>query len=518
MELFPGKDATICLQNDKRPNLTIHKSDADTGAPVPGTVFLVKGADGHSVAEVTTGPDGSATVENLLPGVYEVSEKSVPSPYLPDAAPQLVTLYSNRDRDVYFENHKRPTVTIQKENSVTHDPIQYAEFHITWSSNKTQTGEQRDLGTFQTDEAGQIVLEGIEDGWLTIEESKPAPGYQLPEDPVTEVYVKGGENKTVTISNIPLSALVVYKQDSVTGAGISGCRFQLKYLGGEVSGSGGTVVGTYTTSANGSFTVTGLRKGYYICEELESDSGHVIDAAPQSFYISGKDQDIVTLYFSNAPKGAVLVKKVSAADNTPLSDVEFLVTKPDGSVVGNSNGKFVTDSTGTFLVEGVEPGTTLVIKETRAKPGYLLDDTPQTVQVKEGQTVTVEFRNQPMGNLIIHKLSSKDKTPLEGVESKITYADGSYLPDEGGKLSSNGLYSTDTEGQIVLSGITGTVVVTEVESIPGYTIDPDTQSQTVVVNPDDTQQLYFYNAPTGGVELIKVNDADRTEAHPQHHL
>ena len=514
VQLFPGRDGTIVLQNDRRPDLTIHKSDADTGAPVPGTVFLVKGADGHSVAEVTTGPDGSATVENLLPGVYEVSEKSVPSPYLPDADPQLVTLYPNRDRDVYFENHKRPTVTIQKENSITHDPIQYAEFHITWASNKTDTGELRDLGTFQTDEAGQIILEGIEDGWLTIKETKPAPGYQLPEDPVTEVYVKGGENKTITISNIPLSALVVYKQDSVTGAGISGCRFQLKYLGGEVSGSGGTVIGTYTTSANGSFTVTGLRKGYYICEELESDSGHVIDAAPQSFYISGENQDIVTLYFSNAPKGAVLVKKVSSADNSPLSDVEFLVARSDGSVVGNNNGKFVTDSTGTFLVEGVEPGTTLVIKETRAKPGYLLDNTPQTVQVQEGQTVTVEFRNQPMGNLIIHKLSSKDKTPLEGVQFKITYADGSYLLDEGGKLSSNGLYWTNEEGQIVLSGINGTVVVTEVESIPGYTIDPDTQSQTVVVNPDDTQQLYFYNAPVGGVELIKVNEADKTERIP----
>lgn len=511
VQLFPGKDATICLQNDKRPNLTIWKHDADTGAPVPGTVFLVKGADGHSVAEVTTGPDGSATVSNLMPVVYEVIEKSVPSPYLPDADPQLVTLYPNRDRDVYFENHKRPTVTIQKESSVTHDPIQYAEFHITWSSNKTETGEQRDLGTFQTDEAGQIILEGIEDGWLTIKETKPAPGYQLPDDPVTEVYVKGGENKTVTIPNTPLSALVVYKQDSVTGAGISGCRFQLKYLGGEVSGSGGTVIGTYTTSANGSFTVTGLKKGYYICEEMESDSGHVIDAAPQSFYISGEDQDIVTLYFSNAPKGAILVKKVSSADNSPLSDVEFLVTKSDGSVVGDANGKFVTDSTGTFLVEGVEPGTTLVIKETRAKDGFLLDDTSQTVQVKEGQTVTVEFRNQPMGNLIIHKLSSKDKTPLKGVQFKITYADGTYLPDEGGKLSSNGLYWTNAEGQIVLSGITGIVVVTEVESIPGYTIDPNTQSQTVVVNPDDTQELWFYNSPVGGVEFTKVNEADKTE-------
>ena len=92
VQLFPGKDATICLQNDKRPNLTIWKHDADNSAPIKGTVFLVKGADGHSVAEVTTGADGSATVPNLLPGVYEVIEKSVPSPYLLDAPSQLVTL------------------------------------------------------------------------------------------------------------------------------------------------------------------------------------------------------------------------------------------------------------------------------------------------------------------------------------------------------------------------------------------------------------------------------------------
>lgn len=516
IQLFPGKDSTICLQNDRRPNLTVVKRDADTGAPVEGALFLVKTADGHSVAEVTTGPDGSATVSNLLPTVYEVIEKSVPSPYLPDAPSQLVTLYPNRDRTVYFENHKKPSVTIQKENSVTHDPIESAEFHITWASNKTDTGELRDLGTFQTDEAGQIVLEGIEDGWLKIEETKPAPGFQAPDNPVTEVYIKGGENKTVTISNTPLSALVVYKQDSVTGAGIAGCRFQLKYLGGEVSGSGGTVIGTYTTSANGSFTVTGLKKGYYICEELESDSGHVIDAAPQSFYISGEDQDIVTLYFSNAPKGAVLVKKVSSADNSPLSDVEFMVTTSDGAVVGDANGKFVTDSAGSFLIENVEPNTTLVIKETRAKSGFLLDDTPQTVQVKEGQTVTVEFRNQPLGNLVIEKWGRNGSTevPLEGVKFEIKYANGQYVDAAGGTLSSNGIYYSDSTGKVILSGLTGTVIVTELESVEGYTIDPDSQSQTVTINPNDTQTLRFYNNAVGGVELIKVSEADKTERIP----
>ena len=516
VELFPGQDSTVVLQNDKRPNLTVVKRDADSGEPVADTVFLVEAADGHSVDEIKTGPDGTAVLENLLPGVYEISEKSVPSPYLMDAEPQLVTLYPNRDHTVYFENHKRPTVTVQKENSITNDPIQYAEFHITWASNKTDTGELRDLGTFQTDEAGQIILEGIEDGWLKIEETKPAPGFQAPEDPVTEVYVKGGENKTVTISNTPLSALVVYKRDSVTGAGIAGCRFQLRYLGGETSGVDGTVVGTYVTSANGSFTVTGLQKGYYICEELESDSGHVIDSAPQSFYVSGEDQDIVTLYFSNAPKGSVLVKKVSSADNSPLSDVEFFVTTSDGAVVGDSNGKFVTDSTGSFLISGIDPGTTLVIRETRAKDGYLLDDTPQTVQVKEGQTVTVEFRNQPLGNLVVEKWgrNGSETVPLEGVKFEVKYANGQYVDAAGGTLSSNGLYYTDSTGKITLSGITGTVIATELESVEGYTIDPDSQSQTVTINPNDTQTLRFYNNAVGGVELIKVSEADKTERIP----
>mgnify|MGYP000287876144 CR=1 FL=1 len=93
VELFPGQDSTVVLQNDKRPNLTVVKRDADSGEPVADTVFLVEGADGHSVDEIRTGPDGTAVLENLLPGVYEISEKSVPSPYLMDAEPQLVTLY-----------------------------------------------------------------------------------------------------------------------------------------------------------------------------------------------------------------------------------------------------------------------------------------------------------------------------------------------------------------------------------------------------------------------------------------
>ena len=521
VELFPGQDSSICLQNDKRPNLTVVKRDADTGAPIEGTMFLVKGADGHSVAEVTTGPDGSATVPNLLPAVYEVIEKSVPSPYLPDAPSQLVTLYPNRDRTVYFENHKAPTIEIIKENSITHDRLSNVRFQVWYASNDTETGEYNDLGIFTTDENGRIELtgpaNGLKDGWFRVKELEPPVGFSIKDSDTQEAFVQAGKGHTFRFENTPLSALVVYKQDSVTGTGISGCRFQLKYLGGEVSGSGGTVIGNYVTSANGSFTVTGLKKGYYICEEVESDGAHVIDSAPQSFYISGEDQDIVTLYFGNSPKGAVLVKKVSDDDKKlPLSGVEFLVTTSDGAVVGDSNGKFVTDSSGSFLVENVDPGTTLVIKETRAKPGYLLDDTPQTAIIRAGQTVSLEFRNKPLGNLVIEKWgrNGTSTVPLEGVKFEVKYADGRYVDDGGGTLSSKGIYYSDSTGKIILSGITGTVVVTELESVPGYTIDPDSQSQTVTINPNDTQTLRFFNNAIGGVELTKVNKADKTERIP----
>ena len=504
MELFAGRTSTLTIENQKRPNLIVYKHDADTGEPIADTVFEVRAADGHSVDQIKTDSEGKAELRNLLPGVYEISEKSVPSPYLLDAPSQLATLYPNRDHTVYFENHQKPALTVKKVDSVTGDPLQGAKFHVTYASNNTGSGEINDLGTFYTDESGQFQLTGLRDGWYKVTEQEPPTGYAIKEA-TQEVYIKSGTGKVLTFENIPLSALVVWKYDSVTDAAVQGAVFQVKYLTG-TSGTGGTVIGTYKTSANGSFTVTGLKEGTYIVEELASDSGHVIDTAPQTVYISGKEQNVVQLYFGNSPKGSLLVKKIDSATHKPLSDVEFMVTTADGSVVGDANSKYVTDSAGTFTITDIVPGTTLVVKETRARDGYLLDDAPQTATVKAGQTVTLEFRNQPQGSLIINKLSSADKkTPLEGVLFQITYSDGSFV--DNGALSSKGLYRTDKNGQIILSGITGTVIVTEVETIKGYRIDDTSRSQTIEVRANDTQQLWFYNAPTSRILLHKVDKA-----------
>ena len=594
--LRPGKTSEVIFVDYEKPGLEILKKNIATGEPIEGVTYLIEQIDGSFSTSATTDNHGRIFLDSVPVGTFKVTEINVPSHVILCPIPQEVALKPGETSTVTFFNALKPNLEIRKVDSVTGDPVKGAKFQIWYGSNHTDTGELNDLGTYFSDASGKIILPEIKDGWYKVTELEPASGYAIKEPATQECFISGGESKVLTFENTPLSAIIIRKVDSESGQPLEGAWFRIRYLGG-TSGTGGTVVGEYKTSSNGTIVATGLKAGTYVCEEISAPDGYVITDATETVYLSGKDQDVITvtfgndrmgsllvvkkdavtgapisdveffitdsdgsvignangkyvtdsagtiridgltpgmtviarearakdgyilddtpqsikikrnavmtLEFRNQPKGGVLVKKVDAVTNAPISDVEFLVTDSDGNLIGNSNGKFVTDSAGTFTITDISPGTTLVIKETRAKDGYLLDDTPQTVKVKSNEVVTVEFRNQPKGNLIIVKQDSVTKEPLEGVEFKITYADGSYVDAEGGTLSSTGLYWTDKEGKITLSGISGTVVVTEVQTIPGYTIDENTRTQTVVVNPNDTQTLYFYNTPVGGLQIIK---------------
>ena len=582
--LRPGKTSEVTFVDYEKPGLEIIKKNIANGEPIEGVTYRIEQIDGSFSTSATTDNHGRIFLESIPVGSYKVTEINVPSHVILCPIPQEVALKPGKTSTVTFFNALKPSLEIRKVDSVTGDPIKGAKFQIWYGSNHTDTGELNDLGTCFSDASGKIILPEVKDGWYKVTELEPASGYAIKEPATQECFISGGESKVLTFENTPLSAIIIRKVDSESGQPLEGAWFRIRYLGG-TSGTGGTVIGEYRTSSNGTIVVTGLKAGTYVCEEISAPDGYVITDAAETVYLSGKDQDVITvtfgndkmgsllivkkdavtgapisdveflvtdsdgsvignangkyvtdsagtihidgltpgmtviarevrakdgyilddtpqsikikrnavmtLEFRNQPKGGVLVKKVDSVTNAPISDVEFLVTDSDGNLIGNANGKFVTDSAGTFTITDVAPGTTLVIKETRAKAGYILDDTPQTVKVKSNEVTTLEFRNQPKGNLIIVKLDSVTKEPLEGVEFKIVYADGSYVDAEGGTLSSTGLYWTDKEGKITISGISGTVVVTEIETIPGYTIDENTRTQTVVVNPNDTQTLYF---------------------------
>ena len=511
--LRPGKTSEVIFVDYEKPGLEILKKNIATGEPIEGVTYLIEQIDGSYSTSATTDSAGRIFLDSIPVGSYRITEKNVPSNVILSEIPQEVHLEAGCTRTVTFFNAVKPSLTILKRNSVTGDPLSNAKFHIYYGSDNTTTGEINDLGVFTTASDGKITITDVNRGWYKLVEESAPKGFGIQGSGVTEFYLEANTSKTVTVDNVPHSALVVYKYDAKTGKGLEGCRFELRYLGGGASGTGGTVIGTYLTGPNGAFTVTNLEKGTYICQEIESDGNHIIDREPQTVWISGEDQDVVTLRFGNAPLGSLLITKLSNdSKHEPLSGVEFLLTDSSGHYLGNDNGRFTTNAAGEILVDGLEPGMTVIAREVRAKTGYLLDDSPQHALIKSGETAHLQFLNQPAGNLIIRKVSSgPNGEPLEGVEFKITYADGSFVPDANGELSSNGIYYTNKSGEIRISGIVGTVVATETKTIPGYTIDEASRTQTVVVNPNDTQTLTFYNKPTTTLILQKYISGTKNE-------
>ena len=511
--LRPGKTSEVIFVDYEKPGLEILKKNIATGEPIEGVTYLIEQIDGSYSTSATTDSAGRIFLDSIPVGSYRITEKNVPSNVILSEIPQEVHLEAGCTRTVTFFNAVKPSLTILKRNSVTGDPLSNAKFHIYYGSDNTTTGEINDLGVFTTASDGKITITDVNRGWYKLVEESAPKGFGIQGSGVTEFYLEANTSKTVTVDNVPHSALVVYKYDAKTGKGLEGCRFELRYLGGGTSGTGGTVIGTYLTGPNGAFTVTNLEKGTYICQEIESDGNHIIDREPQTVWISGEDQDVVTLRFGNAPLGSLLITKLSNdSKHEPLSGVEFLLTDSSGHYLGNDNGRFTTNAAGEILVDGLEPGMTVIAREVRAKTGYLLDDSPQHALIKSGETAHLQFLNQPAGNLIIRKVSSgPNGEPLEGVEFKITYADGSFVPDANGELFSNGIYYTNKSGEIRISGVVGTVVATETKTILGFTIDEATRTQAVVVNPNDTQTLTFYNKPTTTLILQKYISGTKNE-------
>mgnify|MGYP001031473111 CR=1 FL=1 len=617
-----GGTVTVTAKDQKLPNLTIQKLDKQTKQPIPGTVFEIKGIHYGYHQDVTTGPDGKAVLTAIPVDSYEVKEISVPDPYVVGGEmTQTIYLGPGDDQNLVFENLKMPQLTIYKEDSVAGAPIEGAKFHITYTSSgeSAEAPGTIDYGNILTDAKGEIRLheqgKRLYPGEYTVTEVEPAPGFQMKEPSTQKIILHGSESKTLTFQNTPLNAIIVEKYDSVTHEALPGCTFQLRFLGG-TSGTGGTTIGQKVTGKNGTAIWTGLTAGTYIVEEVDPADGYSIINASETIYLADSgEQSVVTIRFDNAPDGILLVRKVCSVNpSVTLANAEFKITYADGTLIGDSNGIFRTDEHGEIRIPGLKPGKSVIVTETRAPDGYIIDTQSQTVQIKEGRTVSLTFKNQPKGKLIIQKRDSTtgqplpgaeflvttaagcevgldgvigsstltqngifttdgqgeititnlapgayvlteikaptgyvmdrastnvvigkngdtqtvivknskagtlviDKRdsltgkPLQGVTFKVTTSTGEFVPAENGQISSNGLYFTDKDGKITIHGVVGTLVVTETATIPGYTIDEASRTQTVVVNPNDTQTLHFTNTPSTTLVIEKYIEGTTT--------
>ena len=255
-----------------------------------------------------------------------------------------------------------------------------------------------------------------------------------------------------------------------------------------------------------------------VVTETRAPAGFILDTQSQTVQI--KEGRTVSLTFKNQPKGAIIIQKRDSATGQPLSGAEFRVTTAAGCEVGldgvigtstlTQNGIFTTDAQGEIKITNLAPGA-YVLTELKAPTGYVMDRASTNVVIGQGgDTQTVVVTNSKAGTLVIDKRDALTGKPLQGVTFKVTTSTGEYVPDASGHISSNGLYFTDKDGKITINGVVGTLVVTETATIPGYTIDEATRTQTVVVNPNDTQTLHFTNTPSTTLVIEKYIEGTTT--------
>ena len=498
--LRPGKTSEVTFVDYEKPGLEIVKKNIANGEPIEGVTYRIEQIDGSFSTSATTDNHGRIFLASIPVGSYKVTEINVPSHVILCPIPQEVALKAGETSTVTFFNAIKPSLEIRKLDSVTGDPVKGAKFQIWYGSNHTDTGELNDLGTYFSDASGKIILPEIKDGWYKVTELEPASGYAIKEPATQECFISGGESKVLTFENTPLSAIIIRKVDSESGQPLEGAWFRIRYLGG-TSGTGGTVIGEYRTSSNGTIVVTSLKAGTYVCEEISAPDGYVITDATETVYLSGKDQDVITVTFGNDKMGSLLIVKKDAVTGAPISDVEFLVTDSDGSVIGTTNGRYVTDSAGTIRIDGLTPGMTVIAREVRAKDGYILDDTPQSIKIKRNSVMTLEFRNQPKGGVLVKKVDAVTNAPISNVEFLVTDSDGNLIGN------SNGKFVTDSAGTFTITDIAPgtTLVIKETHAKDGYILD-DTP-QTVKVKSNEVITVEFRNQPKGGVLVKKVDAA-----------
>ena len=275
-------------------NISILKTDAETGQPLAGVRFKLLDSTGALISEAVTGTEGKITFTGMALGSYTLQETETAEGYILNSDPIPVQLTENgKTVGISVTNTpSRGNLKLVKKDAYGNTPLAGAVYRLL-----DESGKKLAEGT--ADENGEIVFENLLYGNYRVQEISAPKGYKVDERAYTVTVPT--ENGTQTVTDLRRPGTLEVKKQDEKGKPLAGASFLLEYStnngttwtpvtnrSGENITAGGCTsaalnAGQLTTDSTGSVSFTGLRADGTILYRLTETK------APEGYSLIGTE-------------------------------------------------------------------------------------------------------------------------------------------------------------------------------------------------------------------------------------
>ena len=358
-------------------NLKFKKTAED--GKIAGISFTIAGD--NFCENVTTDENGELQLNDLVPGVYTVTENA--AAFYEPQQPQSVTVKAGQTSEVSFSNQlKRGALEVAK--TAEDGFVQGVTFRL---SGTADCGQPVDVCT-ETDESGIAVFEDISIGSnYTLEEVGTPERYIVPV-PVS-IKIAWNEVTKQTVENRLVRGSIRGIKVGEADKPLSGAIFGL-FAEGTTEFTKENALSTAVSDASGAFHFADVVFGNYLLRELEAPAGYVLSDEIYEVQINENGSVIELGNLENKPvTGELELTKLDVSTGKPLPNAGFRIKDTEGNTIVEG----YTDEHGIarFTLGYGE----YTYEEFSAPEGYLLDTTPHAFAITEdGQIIKAEMTNE----------------------------------------------------------------------------------------------------------------------------